>query len=113
MIWIRKTETLQYRAIVNGEHTILHPDEYFTFRSTDPFSIRFESKSPFIPAGQTSFEAQPNSNQWIIPVRVRHEARPGHYPYMVQISKLGRTFRHEGEEIRVLEDDPGIIIEQL
>jgi len=108
-----ETETLQYRAIVTGEHTILHRNETITFTSKDPFSILFEKHSPFVPASKTSFDAQLDSGAWIVTARVRGDTPYGRYPYTMRMTKLGQVFQHEGETVKVLESDPEIIIEQL
>lgn len=104
-----ETEIFQYRAITNGEHTVLHHNDSITFRGKDPFSIRFNLKSPFSPEDKKFFKAQPDSGEWILPAQVRADAPLGTYPYTVEMNKLGRTF--SDEPLQLVQGDPEIIID--
>lgn len=75
-----ETEVFQYRAIVNGEHTVLHRNDAITFRGKDPFSIRFKLNSPFKPEDKKFFNAEQESDEWIVPAQVRGMPRWGTIP---------------------------------
>src|SRR5579859_6664287 len=102
-----ETEVFQYKAIVSGERTTLHLGDSITFRSKDPFTIEFHDESPFTSSGPL-FTAHRDSGEWIIPAQVRTNAALKHYPYLVRMTTLGRTYEHSGEEVRILENDPEI-----
>ncbi|GEM_PF-2467580 len=108
-----ETEVFQYRAVVNGEQTVLHRGDSMTFRSQDRFSISFDSDSPFLPTGENLIEAQFESGEWIIPACVRDDAEYRSYPYTVRMSKLGRTFLDQPEQVHVIQGDPEVIIVQV
>lgn len=105
-----ETEVFQYRAIVNGEHTVLHRNDWITFRGKHPFAIRFTLDSPFTPEDKKSFNAEQESDEWILPAHVRVDAPLGNYPYTVEMSKLRRTF--SDEHVQTVQGDPEIIIDR-
>jgi hypothetical protein len=101
-----KPTDFHYHAYANGtpidnpKELKLDKGESILFESPDKLSLRF-SKSPFVPAKNTSLNSTWNGNAWTIPAVVGDHAVYGTwYHYTVTLGDSST-------------DDPEIIIEQL